>query len=101
MALYDQLRWFGKKPTVKTAEEGGRQVTVTTSTSEILSANDERTSFCLVVRGSVNVYIDLGDTASTSSPELEPGDTLSSDDYTGAVSGIVATGTGRVDVFEV
>jgi len=54
-----------------------------------------------VVAGSVNVHIKLGTGADTNCPELAPGDTLSSDDYVGPVEGIVASGTGRVDVFEV
>lgn len=101
MTITDRLRWFGKKPTVKVAEGGGKQVTITTSTTEILAANEARTSFTLIVRGSKNVFIELGTTAIPADPELEPGEGLSSDDYTGAISGIVVDGNGRVDVFEV
>jgi len=101
MAIYNQVKWFGIKPTVKTAQDPGKQVTISTSSTEILAANDDRTSFSLVVRGSVNVFIKLGTGATTSQPELKPDEALDSNDYTGAVTGIVAAGSGRVDVFEV
>jgi len=101
MAMYDQVKWVGIKPTVKTAQESGKQVTIDTSDTEILAVNDVRTSFALMVRGSVNVFIKLGTGVTVSAPELEPGDVLVCDDYTGAIHGIVAAGSGRVDVFEV
>lgn len=99
--MYDQTRWVGVKPTVKTAEEPGKQVTIGDTDTEILAANDNRTSFTLIVRSAVNVFIKLGTGATTSAPELVLHDVLSSDDYTGAIHGIVAAGSGRVDVFEV
>lgn len=101
MAQYNELKWFGIKPTVVAAEEPGKQVTITSSDTEILAANDDRTSFALIVKGAVNVFVKLGTSATTSAPELEPKDVLFCDDYTGAVHGIVASGSGRVDVFEV
>jgi len=101
MAQYDQTRWFGTKPTVKTAEGPGKQVTVGTTDTEILAGNEDRTSFLLIIKSTVNVFVKLGTGATVSAPELEPGDVLSCDDYTGAVHGIVASGSGRVDVFEV
>lgn len=101
MAQYDRTRWVGVKPTVKTAEEPGKQVTVDTSDTEILAANDDRTSFALYVKGAVNVFVKLGAGATVAAPELDPGDVLFSDDYLGAIHGIVASGEGRVDVFEV
>ena len=101
MGQYNQTRWFGIKPTVRTAQEPGKQVTVDTSDTEILAVNDNRTSFLLVVKELVNVFVKLGTGATTSVPELEPGDVLFCDDYTGAVHGITAAGEGRVDVFEV
>lgn len=101
MAQYNEVNWVGIKPTVKTAQDSGKQVTISTSSTVILAANDDRTSFALVVRGSVNVHIKLGSGATTAQPELEPGEGLSSDDYTGDIYGIVAAGSGRVDVFEV
>lgn len=101
MAQYDQTKWIGVKPTVQSAEDSGKQVTITTSDTEILAANDDRTSFTLIVRSTVNVFIKLGTGATTAAPELEPGDVLSCNDYNGAVHGITATDPGRVDVFEV
>ena len=101
MAIYNQLKWFGIKPTAKTAQGPGKQVTIGTSSTEILAANDNRTSFALIIRGSVNVHIKLGSTATTSSPELKPDDALSSNDYTGAVHGIATAAGSKVHVFEV
>lgn len=101
MSQYDETRWVGIKPTVRTAEEPGKQVTIDTSDTEILAANDDRTSFNLYVKGSVNVFVKLGTSATVSAPELEPGDVLFCNDFCGAVHGIVAAGSGRVDVFEV
>lgn len=101
MAQYDQTRWVGVKPTVKTAEDPGKQVTINPADTEILAANDDRTSFTLIVKSTENVFVKLGVGATVAAPELEPGDVLSCNDYTGAVHGIVAAGSGRVDVFEV
>jgi len=101
MAVFNQLRWVGVKPTAKTALEPGKQVSIGTSSTEILAGDEYRTAFTLVVAGSVNVHIKLGTGADVNCPELAPGDTLSSDDYVGPVEGIVASGTGRVDVFEI
>lgn len=101
LAQFDQTRWVGVKPTVKVAEEPGKQVTINPADTEILAANDDRTSFLLVVRAATNVFVKLGAGATVAAVELEPGNVLSSDDYTGAVHGIVAAGNGRVDVFEV
>jgi len=101
MAQYDQTSWVGVKPTVDTVQEPGKQVTINAVDTEILAANDDRTSFILRVRGPVNVFVKLGTGATVAAPELEPGDVLSCDDYTGAVHGIVTSGTCRVDVFEV
>lgn len=86
---------------VATAQDPGRQVTINAASTEILAANDDRTAFTLIVRGTKNVFVKLGTAADNTCPELRPDDALSSDDYTGAVSGIVAAGSGRVDVFEV
>jgi len=86
---------------VATAQEPGKVVGIAAADTEILADNDDRTAFTLIVRGSVNVFLRLGTAAVVTSPELEPGDALSSDDYTGPVHGIVAAGTGKVHVFEV
>lgn len=101
MAVFDQTRWVGIKPTVKVARDSGKQVVIAAADTEILAADDARTSFTLIVKGAVNVFVKLGAGATVAAPELEPGDVLSCDDYTGAVHGIVAAGAGRVDVFEV
>jgi len=99
--MYDQTRWIGIKPTVKTAQEPGKQVEIGTDSTEILAANDDRTSFVLVVQGAQNVFVKLGTSADDTAMELEPGDVLSCNDYCGAIHGIVAADTGRVDVIEV
>jgi len=101
MAVYNQLNWVGVKPTAKTAEEPGKQVTINAASTEILAANDDRTAFTMIVRGSKNVFVKLGEDADNTCPELEPGDILSSDDYTGAVHGLTTGGGGKVHVFEV
>ena len=101
MAIYNELKWIGIKPTAAAAEEPGKVVDIGAVSTEILAANDDRTAFTLVVKGSVNVFLKLGTAADNTCPEFEPGDILSSDDYTGAVHGIVAAGTGKVHVFEV
>ncbi|MBA7486829.1 hypothetical protein ES707_22390 [subsurface metagenome] len=101
MTITNELQWVGIKPTAKTALEPGKQVPIGVADFEILAANNNRTSFALVVRGTVNVFIKLGTGATVAAPEFEPGDVLSCDDYTGAVHGIVAGGVGRVHVFEV
>lgn len=101
MTICNQVKWMGVKPTVKTAQDPGKQVTIGTSTTTILAGNYDRTSFALVVRGSVNVFVKLGTVADVNCVELMPGDVLSSNDYTGIVTGIVAADSGRVDVFEV
>lgn len=101
MAVFDQTRFFGIKPTVDAVQDSGKQVVINAADTEILAANDLRTSFALVVRGAVNVFVKLGVAATVNCPELTPGDVLSCNDYTGAIHGIVAAGAGRVDVFEV
>lgn len=101
MAVFDQTRWIGIKPTAKGAIEPGKQVVIAAADTEILAANDLRTSFVLVVRAATNVFVRLGTLATLNCPELEPGDVLACNDYTGAVHGRVAAGAGRVDVFEV
>lgn len=101
MVQHNQVKWFGIKPTVSTAEGPGKQVTIATADTEILAANENRTSFVLIVRSVINVFVKLGTGATVAAPELEPGDVLSCDDYVGAVHGITSGFTGRVDVFEV
>ena len=86
---------------VATAQEPGKVVDIAAADTEILASNVDRTAFTLIIRGSVNVFLRLGTAAVVTCPEFEPGDILSSDDYTGPVHGIVAAGTGKVHVFEV
>jgi len=101
MAIYNQVRWVGVKPTVKTAQTPAKKVSIGTSSTEILAANDNRTSFLIRNTGSVPVYIRLGTGATVDDMLLEEGDILFCDDYTGTVEGIVASGTGEVRVIEV
>jgi len=101
MAVYNEVKWVGVKPTARTAQEPGKVVDIAAADTRILANSDSRTAFTLIVRGSVNVFVKLGEGATAGCPELEPGDVLSSNDYTGAVHGIVAAGTGKVHVFEV
>lgn len=101
MAVYNRVKWFGKKPTVYTAQEPGKQVTIGVASTEILAANDARTSFAMIVRGTENVFIKLGTAADNTCVELAPGDVLSSDDYTGDIHGIAAAAGSKVHVFEV
>ena len=101
MAIYDQVRWVGIKPTVRTAQDSGKQVTINAASTSILAINGDRTAFTLIVRGTKNVFVKLGTTADNTCPELRPDDALSSNDYTGPVHGIATGGGGRVDVFEV
>lgn len=101
MAVYDQIRWVGVKPTVDTAQDPGKQVTVADTDTEILAANEDRTSFVLVVRGDNEVFVKFGTGATVAAFELEQGDILSCNDYIGAVHGIVTSGTCRIDVIEV
>ncbi len=101
MAVYNEVNWRGIKPTAAVAISPGRKVSIGAASSPILGANDDRTAFTLIVRGSKSVFLSLSGVATLNSVELEPGDVLSSDDYTGAVQGIEPGGAGMVHVFEV
>ena len=101
MAVYNQVKWFGVKPTVKTAETPADKASITTSATQILAANDDRTSFIIKNTGSVTVYIRFGSNVSTDDFPLEPGEALVCDDYTGEVYGIVASSVGEVRIIEV
>jgi len=101
MAVYNRVKWVGVKPTANVAAEPGQQLTIQAFSTTILAANDDRTAFTMIVRGSKNVFVKLGTAADNTCVELEPGDTLSSDDYTGAVHGLTTGGGGKVHVFEV
>ena len=86
---------------VATAQEPGKVVDIAAADTEILASNVDRTAFTLIIRGTKNVFIKLGTAADNTCTELEPGDALSSDDYTGAVHGFATGGSGKVHVFEV
>lgn len=100
-AKYDRVHWFGIRPTVNVTETPAAKVTIGTSSTEILDANHDRTAFIIRNTGSVDVYIRLGATATTNDMLLEPGDVIGNDDYTGAIEGIVSSGSGEVRVIEV
>ena len=101
MAQYDETKWVGIKPTVKTAKTPAGKVTIEDSSTEILDAEENRTSILIRNTGSVNVYVNFGNVATVNDMPLEPGDVLSCDDFTGAVNGIVASGTGEIRLIEV
>lgn len=101
MAVYDQTRWLGVKPTVKAAQTGAGKVSISTTSTEILDAEDDRTSILIRNTGTVDVFVNFGGTATTDDMTLESGDVLFCDDYTGAVNGIVSSGTGEIRVIEV
>jgi len=63
MAIYNQVKWFGRKPTVKTAETPAAKKSIADTSTEILAANDDRTSFLLRNTGSVDVFVRCGDNA--------------------------------------
>uniref|UniRef100_A0A6H1ZXA0 Uncharacterized protein n=1 Tax=viral metagenome TaxID=1070528 RepID=A0A6H1ZXA0_9ZZZZ len=98
--MYNQVKWFGRRPTVKTAQTPAAQVAISTSTTEILNANDDRASFLLRNTGSVTVYFRLAATATTNDMPLEPGEVYYNDDHTGIVDGIVASGAGEITLIE-
>lgn len=101
MAQYDQTRWVGVKPTVKTAEDPGKKVVMGAASSAILAANDSRTSFIIRNTGAVDVYISFSTMATTDGFPLEPGDAIADDDYCGAVAGITDGAAGEVRAIEV
>lgn len=96
MPVYDETKWVGVKPTVATANTPAAKVSIADSSTGILGAEGERTSFILRNTWSVDVFIRFGTPATTDDMLMEPGDVLSCDDYTGAVYGIVASGTGEI-----
>jgi len=100
MAIYNQVKWVGVKPTVKTAQNGGSTVTVGTAATTILAANDDRTSLYIENIGTDVVYVRLGPGATVSDLVLNPGDYIIGDQYTGEISGIVAANTQDVYVIE-
>ena len=100
MGVYNQVKWFGIKPTVKTPQNAGGSVSVGTTAVTLIAANDERTSFYIENRGTDSIYIRMGAGAAATDIELSPGDIAICDDYTGEVSAIAASGTQDVYVVE-
>lgn len=99
--MYDKTKWIGRKPTVKVAQNGGKSVTVGTTSTQILAANDNRTCFYIKNNGTGTVYISFSSTATLSdSYPLAAGEELFCDHYTGEVSGI-AEASQDVRVIEV
>lgn len=101
MAQYDQTKWIGTKPTVKTAKTSASKVSIETTSTEILDSEDGRTSILLRNTGTVDVFVNFGGTATTDDMPMEPRDVLFCDDYTGAINGIVSSGAGEIRVIEV
>lgn len=101
MAQFDQTKWFGIKPTVRTAQTPAGKVEIANTSTEILAAVDDRTSLLLRNTGTVDVYVSFSGAATTDDMPMEPGDVLSCDDYVGAIHGIVASGTGEIRLIEV
>ena len=112
----NQVKWVGVRPVspaesipiIKgtderkaTAINGGATVAVGATSTTILVANTARVSFYIENVGSAAVYIYLGTPATTSKLTLSPGDFICGDDYTGIITGIVATGTQNVYAVEV
>lgn len=100
MAVYNQIKWFGIKPTVKTAETPAAKVAIGATSTQVLAANDDRTSYCLRNTGAVDVYYRNGDTATTDDMLLEPGDIAIDNDYTGKVTAIRGVAAGELRVIE-
>jgi len=100
MGVYNQVKWFAIKPSVRNAQCGGKKVTVGTTSVEILAANDDRTCLYLENLGNVTCYIYLGDGATTDHLPLHPGDILIDDTYTGKITGITAEDQTTIYVIE-
>lgn len=109
-------KWIGIRPTdpaesipitkgtderKSTAETPANKVKIGTTSTQILDAETTRSSFIIRNTGGQNVYIRLGTPATTDDLTLEIGDVIGCDDYTGEVTGIVASGEGEVRVIEV
>jgi len=116
MAETNKINWVGVRPiepaesipVVKGTDErkavainGGDTVAVGAASTTILAANTARVSYYIENVGSAAVYVYLGAPATISKLTLSPGDFISGDDYTGIITGIVATGSQNVYVVEV
>ena len=98
--MYNQVKWFGKKPTVATAETPAAKVAIGATSTQVLAANDDRTSYCIRNTGTVDVYYRNGDNATTDDMLLEPGEVAYDDDYTGKVTAIRGASAGELRVIE-
>lgn len=76
-------------------------VPATANGIQVLAANTSRKSAVIYNPGSVNVYIAQTNAVTTSSGYIPPNSAMNITDYSGAVFGIVATGTQAVSVIEV
>ena len=74
-------------------------VSVTNATTELLAAGSGAGSRSTVIKntGSVTVYLAFGEAATTAKYPLTVGEVLETN-FTGAVNGIVSSGTGTVHV---
>ena len=84
-----------------TANEPGTQVSVGTTVTTILAANANRLACIIKNMSPTTVYIKLGSGATIISFELEEGDVIGTDVYTGIITGIVASGSATISVIEV
>lgn len=116
MAETNQIKWVGIRPTspeesiptkkgaeerLSTANTPVAQVSIGTSTTQILAANANRVSFIIKNLGNEIVYIRFGANATLTDYPLGTKETIGSDDYKGRVDGIVASGSYTVVVIEV
>ena len=112
----NQVKWVGVRPVspaesipiVKgtderkaTAISGGATVSVGITSTTILAANTARVSYYIENVGSAAVYVYLSSPATTSHLTLNAGDFIYGEDYTGIITGIVASGSVNVYVIEV
>ena len=112
----NQVKWVGVRPvlpaesipTKKGAEERlstantpATQVSIGTSTTQILAANADRVSFIIKNLGNEIVYVRFGANATVLDYPLGTKEWIGSDDYKGRVDGIVASGSYTVVVIEV
>lgn len=76
------------------------RVTVATTTTVLAAANPDRKRLRLVNQGTNQVFLGFGVAATTSMYSIRATDQPFETSYTGAINGIVATGTEPVGVFE-
>lgn len=84
-----------------TANESGTQVSIGITATTILAANSNRLACIIKNMSPTTVYIKLGAGATITSFELEEGDIIGVDVYTGIITGIVASGSATISVIEI